>query len=440
MKLKLIFILVIFLKLLLIKVNAWIIFSEIFPNTTDDKNLEYIELYNSWNLDLSLSWFILKDKSEKEYLFSSWNILLSNKKKKFFRIETKITLNNSDEELFLYDNFWNLIDFFSYTESIKSEPILLLNNESTNIVDENININDFENNNIKLEKIIHLFQSPTYLTDKDEYKSIYNCDKTKEECRVNLDFRESFFWDINSSDYECRVLLWNINLWWTDTCNPLTVTIPEWIYEIKILIINKSNSLDIQKKILTFVNKKYKKNWLHKNKNENENEWIKSVIIYKPKIIIQSWLNNKNECSNKNNCSINFKYNIKSKFEKCRWDFWLWEYEVWINTKCNPWKVKYWTGEFIVKLRVFEKWDYFNYKESKLMFSNIVKEKINLDNNFKKNEEQKNIKSLSWITLVEKNIKNIEIEKNVIENIIQEEEINKVKSIITLQWKIWKNK
>jgi hypothetical protein len=29
------------------------------------------------------------------------------------------------------------------------------------------------------------------------------------------------------------------------------------------------------------------------------------------------------------------------------------------------------------------------------MFSNIVKEKINLDNNFKKNEEQKNIKSLS---------------------------------------------
>ena len=72
------------------QVIAWVLFSEIFPNTDDDVNLEYLELYNSWNIVESLSWYILKDKSEKEFIFWSWEYLWSWKIKKYIRNNTKI--------------------------------------------------------------------------------------------------------------------------------------------------------------------------------------------------------------------------------------------------------------------------------------------------------------------------------------------------------------
>jgi hypothetical protein len=103
------------------QVFAEIFFSEIFPNTIDDANLEYIELYNSWSIEKSLSWFILKDKSDKQYQFWSWETIWSWQTKKYFRTQTKILLNNSGEELFLYDNSWILVDSFSYSSSIKSK-------------------------------------------------------------------------------------------------------------------------------------------------------------------------------------------------------------------------------------------------------------------------------------------------------------------------------
>jgi hypothetical protein len=42
---------------------ANIYFSEIMPNTTDDKNLEYIELYNSGETKKDISNYKIKDKS-----------------------------------------------------------------------------------------------------------------------------------------------------------------------------------------------------------------------------------------------------------------------------------------------------------------------------------------------------------------------------------------
>ena len=83
MKIKIFISFVLIYNFLFNQVFAEILFSEISPNTIDDKNLEYIELYNSWVLDKSLSWFILKDKSEKEFIFWSWEILKSFSFKKY---------------------------------------------------------------------------------------------------------------------------------------------------------------------------------------------------------------------------------------------------------------------------------------------------------------------------------------------------------------------
>jgi hypothetical protein len=73
------------------------------PNTDDDANMEYIELYNPNSEILSLSGYYLKDKSEKSFFFAGSDILQPNESKKFFRTQTKITLNNTDEELWIYD-------------------------------------------------------------------------------------------------------------------------------------------------------------------------------------------------------------------------------------------------------------------------------------------------------------------------------------------------
>ena len=109
---------------------ADLLFSEIFPNTVDDTNMEYIELYNSWNQVESLEWFILKDKSWKEFVFWADDNIAWWEYKRFIRNYIKIILNNSDEELYLNDVNWSLIDSFSYSTTVKWEVINILNNDS----------------------------------------------------------------------------------------------------------------------------------------------------------------------------------------------------------------------------------------------------------------------------------------------------------------------
>jgi len=85
---------------------ANVYFSEIMPNTTDDKNLEYLELSNSWDSKQDISWYSIKDKSLKTFDFGYWEYLNAYEEKKYYRSTTKILLNNTNEELYLYDNNW----------------------------------------------------------------------------------------------------------------------------------------------------------------------------------------------------------------------------------------------------------------------------------------------------------------------------------------------
>ena len=395
--------------ILLNQVFAEILFWEILPNTEDDTNLEYIELYNSWTLDKNLNWFTLKDKSEKSYIFSSWSIIWSGETKKFFRTQTKLLLNNNDEELYLYNNSWTLIDNFFYNTSIKWEAIksislLSYESNSWNIgtwswkLTNTWNIdytNSWSSNNLNIYdnfKVQFSFQNPTYILEKEKTLANYICDNSKWECKINLDLRNSFTWSFKESDFNCEI---NFGFeWWTNwqenKCNPSTIVYPKWSFDLKFRIIPKLNSslvftwgfllydrvepVIIEKEIIKEVEKEI---IIYKNKDsntqKNKEKSTEKINIEIPKIIIQSWLDENNNCK-KESCSINLKYEEKNKNELCVWDFSGWSFDSKTALKCNPWYVKYPFWNHKVKLKVYQKNNENNFKENILNFNNLKKE------------------------------------------------------------------
>ena len=450
MKLYKVFIFVVCFVVILTQVFWNLLFSEIFPNTDDDTNLEYFELFNDSDNILFLSWYILKDKSWKEYIFDDIVPLNPKEKKKYYRILTKILLNDTDEELFLYDSFWNLLDTQIYSSSENNKSIVILEDEIideneetwtwttdeneetwtwtsdeneetwtwtideneetwTWITDENEKtwtwtIHETNNNeNILVPEIDYIFQSPSYLLEKDDIVSEYNCDSSKEECKINIDLRNSFSWDFNESDFNCIIDFW-FETWEENKCNPWTIIMPIWTKNFNLKIISKNDINIFSYKSIKIVNK-----WYVKPVASSSNVYINNVYtentslinITKPEIIIQSWINNDNQCINNSSCSINLLYDIKNSKERCLWDFWNWVYEYWTELKCNPWYIKYSTWNFIVKLKVYQDWNLANYSINELSFTNV----LNIET--KDNEEK----------VIDIKINNINEEKN---NIINE--------------------
>ncbi len=288
--------------------NANIKFIHIFANTEDDKNLEYIEIINNWNNEQNLHWLILSDKSAKEYIFLESDIIQAWEKKKYPRTLTKIILNNSDEELFLKDSLWNIIDNFSYSETTKWEIITVWekqnNNEQNQEEGEIVNTWSIEEENneeiqekltqtntvevdveeiVEEEKIIIIpevvlnFQSPTYLLNLDINQPEYSCDNTKEICKINLDFRDSFIWEFKEGDYKCETDFWFENDQ-ENKCNPSSVVIPVGIFDLKIKILHKEYSDKFSEKTIRVVNKWYiepekkKKEVVNEKKEEDKKE------------------------------------------------------------------------------------------------------------------------------------------------------------------------
>jgi hypothetical protein len=67
----------------------------------------------------------------------------------------------------------------NYSESNNENSIII---EEENVIEQIIEIPD----------IIFSFQSPTYLLEKDENIDVYNCDSSKEICKINLNLKDSF--------------------------------------------------------------------------------------------------------------------------------------------------------------------------------------------------------------------------------------------------------
>ena len=374
------------------QVSAWIFLYKIMPNTTDDKNLEYIEIYNSNTEKISLEWYTLKDKSNKSFDFWYWEYIESNSSKKYFRSKTSIILNNTNEELYFYDNNSVLIDSYSYSSSTKSEAILIHNTNTNSWA----TTNSWTTSSWSLENIelIYEFQNPSYLIDKTINLEKYICDKEKDECKINLNLENSFNWSINKNDYICLI---DFGLkWWTtwqeDSCNPSTITFPKWIFNIKMKITSKADSnifseksfilenspgseiIEIETEKIIYKEKSCSSNSASTSSSvsntNNSSYWTNSKInINNPIIQIQSWISAW-KC-NKTDCSVNLIYKPKNKNEMCLWDFWGWNFKS-NNTdkKCNPWYVKYWLWNHKISLKVFDKNNLSNYKISYLNFEN----------------------------------------------------------------------
>ena len=99
--------------------------SEVMPNTSDDANLEYFSISDSACVPVPLAGYRIVDASGKAFAFPSdspASIFPSGRR--FYRPETKISLNNDVETLFLYDVAGTLVDSFSYSGSQKGVPVI----------------------------------------------------------------------------------------------------------------------------------------------------------------------------------------------------------------------------------------------------------------------------------------------------------------------------
>jgi hypothetical protein len=98
-----------------------IILNEIFPNPAEDEVAEeFIEIKNVSGQEISLTDWVLADKTSR-YILSG--VLEIDEIKFFKRTETGIALNNSNEELSLYDNLGNRVDKIFY-ETASEETVL----------------------------------------------------------------------------------------------------------------------------------------------------------------------------------------------------------------------------------------------------------------------------------------------------------------------------
>ncbi|MDD4151374.1 MAG: lamin tail domain-containing protein, partial [Candidatus Gracilibacteria bacterium] len=284
-----------------------------------------------------------------------------------------------------------------------------ITNSDTGIVLDNSGLIQNEQVKNPLPEIKILFQSPSYLLETEDVEStIFNCDRTKSDCKVNYNLNMnsgSGFVSI-SNIYEC---LWNFGFTGTTgeetKCNPNTITYPIGEYETTYRLIEKANPTNFKEKKIIVKNQGYKEETTTKTiyiSSTSSSQTSSIISINNPKIIIQSGLDENHNC-NKSDCSINLDYETQNSKEACLWTFSGGEYEQETKYKCNPGYVKYPLGNFQVKLKVYELGNESNYKETFLDFTNKEKELA-----------EKQIEAKNPI-LENKNseIENINIDKNI---------------------------
>jgi len=91
--------------------------SEIFPNPKGKDDQEFIEILNLSNEEIDISNFILKDKTEKGYKIKQGTKILPKSFLVFWKDETKISLNNDEDEIEFLDTDKNLIDKVFYLKA-----------------------------------------------------------------------------------------------------------------------------------------------------------------------------------------------------------------------------------------------------------------------------------------------------------------------------------
>ncbi|MDD3144491.1 MAG: PKD domain-containing protein [Candidatus Gracilibacteria bacterium] len=455
---------------------------EVLPNTDDDTVEEYVGIKYDGQGNNSLSGYTLSDLSGKIYTFGD-DFFTNGEIKKYYRPTTKILLNDTNETLYLKDNFGVLVDTFSYTTTengvvyTKDEEIIvddsnpveeIIDTETnsgtiideeiplidettgtgvideitstgniieetenpisdedtgTGIIVEEINIDEnlentgsviedelientgstiedeitssgsLDENNInssvETEQITknlfikNTFQSPTYLNEKDiELRNnlVYNCDRTKDDCRINLDLRSTFTGEIKESDFNCSINFGLSGITGEENkCNPNTIIFPVGSYEIKIKIINKLDVNYFGELNFRIIND----GKLIQTQTQTVTNYVSTssassiidtqkLVLNEPIIKVQSGLDDKNICDKKE-CSINFDSENIPKNVTCEWDFGSGSYNSGNEKKCNPNTVYFGPGIQNISLKICDVNYEDNCKKSNFSFENIYK-------------------------------------------------------------------
>jgi len=418
---------------------------EVLPNTQDDTNLESISIKNIWELPLSLSWYTLADL-KKEYLILSNEILDVWGVQLFLRPETKLILNNSDEEIFLYDSENNLVDSIEYSSSEKDVPL---------VFDELENIEDIENTwdspwftnqwtwslswsgevltveDIKVVsedlKVKFDLQRPSYITQSWS-SDTYICDSWQDECKVNFNFEPSFEASFRKWDYDCEIdfgWVWESE---KNKCNPNTVIFPEGETSISINLIHKDLQIVQAERTIHIIFDRSLPCFEEKIKKSK----TAKLALRKPNIIVQSGLTGqgRNFYCKKKPCKFNLNYEKIHSAEACFWDFWPWvASSQTTRERCNPWYVEMPEWLYSLSLRVYEKSFPSNQQTLTYYIHNIPEPT---------EDETLEIVQQSFENIWEK--RDIDLEKEVQEDMSDELVIQDIHSKILLQWKIWNNK
>jgi len=382
---------------------------------------------------MSLSWFILADL-KKEYLISQDISLEIWEEYIFQRPTTKLILNNTNEEIFLYDSEKNIVDSVSYKSSVKWEVIqfwthvgdadMRPEDEKDTSKKEDIHPKD-EDNSIEEEipessgmtgsglEILFDLQRPSYVTQSGSSNS-YICDSGREECKVNFNLESSFNDIFKKWDYKCEIdfgWVWEGEV---EKCNPNTVIFPEWATEVVFKIIEK----DTENEVITRSIKIIFDRSLPSIEEVTKISSSARLALRKPYFIVQSWLEwrGTNFYCKKQPCKFNLEYKKIHSWEACFWDFGPGTAtSMSTRERCNPGYVTMPEGSFVLYLRVYERAFPSNQKNLKYFIHNIPEPALEIFLEEDSSVENEDFRSEVWET----------------------EELNMQ---ITLQWAIWKEK
>ncbi len=94
--------------------------NEIFPNPENDSNEEYIEIKNGGNEAVDLyKWFVRDGSKSGKYVFKNHIVIGPDEYLSIYKSQSKLSLNNSDETVYLLDPQNNSVSSVSYGKTQK---------------------------------------------------------------------------------------------------------------------------------------------------------------------------------------------------------------------------------------------------------------------------------------------------------------------------------
>jgi len=245
--------------------------------------------------------------------------------------------------------------------------------------------------------IIYEFQRPTDITAIADSIHAYDCDRSRQDCRVNLDYRVSFTAHFPAREYTCLSDFWFwVITWEEEKCNPNTIVFPVWTHEVSIKVQEKSWDKNIYEQRFTVRNLWYLPQEERVQLAALSWEKVWNIDIRLPRIIVQSGLEAMDETGKffrclKKDCKINLDYKTWHRSERCLWNFWVWVLNhPTTHTRCNPWIVTFPEWDHELSLTVYENRFEANRREF-IFFVNNIWDEIDVQNiDIDKDDNNKN--------------------------------------------------